>query len=948
MEKNFMPLGDHDLNKHMKDIISGGSDLKGEIFRSIVLQEKLNVRNIKLYESMVNNFLKFWDDYSNNLSSAIKDIDKIPEGAQFKTIDYGFVKNFIYADYDYASVLQFVDGVITGIKEDEMKKPEDVEEFRDYTIEKAFSTDTPTVGSLIDSVLSKDSRDANSTNVTALDTKMFMNIRNYDKLFPSTKRTELYKAISKVIEYITGEGDIETIIPGNIKDRGYDGIKLFISLINNMVEYITYSLAAYACRVYIISAYCRPFIETARGDREAGPMSEGKFTDELRKIKAEKDQAFQKLINSGEETAKAAFDAADEIKNKAKDKNKSLDESVKLGGFDPIDISENPGGSVSSVFQNLTEVVVKDPKRQKEFFEKFRDFVKLVGADTLFEREMPEVDRGYFSQKDKQGKLFDAIGNNPLYEMIRNPGISGGHYLKDADVSEFHNNYKMFMYNKYQGMSGFSVPRNDLLHAIARTSYGESVNDYKKLAKDLYVMASEIGGALNRLMENTTSTFDHLYVTNRLGVGSKKLMSECTKFTIDLYQEVMFAFAQRAGFVERKINELRASEFNKTGSIFQLNVIPGMKSDLDETNFSMLSVPTTMRMPMEQMDVYQLPMFEALEMFDEYLRTVPEFSNDWYLNEALGDIRYSTLVNQIISFFQSMSRRIMDFFFRNLDKQKQWVRNKESELRSMEFDDNAQINNYIQYNVDLTSAGDIGKMIDGVTERMRGLQDEDFQSPDLFNKILDTKQALPDIDAATLDKMENKQLAELIKTRIMFKDNKPQQAVTLSLKQASKQTVGTGKTVIDGWVDTILHADNMGNQLNKWNNGLLNAFNSIKPKLIKAPQQNNPQQSGEQKQQPAQTQQSQQDSNSPPPDPQSPNPQQGEGESVEKENKDQQQPAPQASGGPQGGSTQPAGNAVVQLKSIIDTVWTPVYTGVVTALKHDYKCLQQAYGVRQK
>ena len=981
MEKNkFVPVWDHDINKSIQDLIAEGTNLKNEIFRRVLKKDALNVKTIKLYESNVNNFLRFWDCHAEGLESAMDEVTNIPENADIKTIEYNIIKRYVYADYDYASVLKFVDGVITGIEEGEFKKPEDIERFKDSTIEMAFDIDVTTIAGLIDSIIGPMAREDRNNETNSLEVKMFSNVRNYQNLFPSKHHTELFNSIVKVIEYMVGP---DNILLKDYQETEYDKVKLFVSLINNMVEYITYSLASYAARIFMLSTYARPFIEWHNGSREPGVVEEG-YTDELRKIKAEKDKASQKFIDSLENTAKVAFDAADEIEKKWKDnKNSSLEESVKLGGFSTADINENPGGAVSSVFQNTDEFIIKDPKRSKEFFERFEEFIKLIGADSLFKGPMPKPD-GYVGYRTYETtKLYQVVKDNPLYNHLRGSVLSGGTSgLKDSQIAEFHNDLKMFMYNKYQGVQGTSVPRNDLLHAIARTSYGESVANYKELAKDLYVLTMDLSGMIRGLMERTTDNFDSLYQNNRLSVASKKLMGECTKFAIDLYQEVMFACAQRAGFIERKINDLRYGELNKSGSLFSLNIVPGMPSDATPHDYSMLSVPVTMRMPMKDMDLYQLPVFESLEMFDEYLRSTSLFENDWYLNEAEGGIRYSTIVNTIISFLQSLGRKIMDFFTRNLDAQKKWVAAKKDVLLNMKFDPNAQINNWINYSVDLSAAGTAGKDIQHLTTALKGLKDEDFGSEHLMKKLFRAE------DQNDYGAMDLAKAQESKKNQVMFSKNNGEPVQPAALKLASN------KSVIDGWVTNILSSDNIGNQLNRWNNEILNAFNSVKPKLINPPKK--PATTTAQTQVAKESveddifalslfEESQYDAmieaqtvkvpkpataGSTPAAPEKPkndvhdriNQRQADANAAQatedKKNQPQNQQGknkknaePEATTGDKEKDAENATGATTAVKYIdnaIKIIWTPVYTGVMEVLMHEYKCLQQAYSVRSK
>lgn len=752
---NLNIIKDYDLKKSIHLLIAESSKLKAEIFRVVILGKDLEEKNIDVFESHMNEFLRFWTDHAESLQSAIRGATGA-EANNIKTLEYDYVKNYIFGRYDYASVLQFTDGVLRDIENGKMEDPEDIEDFKNHTISLAFNKQDPTVAGLLDSVLMEEIGQYHLREISALDIKMFDSVRNYDELFNRRNRPELHKAIMKVIEYITTKGTIEC-------DPHYQDRTLYITLVNNIVEYITYSLTAYATRIFIISQYITPFLPDSNN-------------------------------------------------------SEVISESVGMDNVSLSNISENPNGSISSVLHNTDELIIKDPKRSKEFFDRFGEFMKLIGADSQF-NEMPTYETRYFQSNLLKGnKMDEKLKDNPLYKFISTSNFIGfGSYTTEQIILEFHHNLKSFLYNKYQGLQGPTTLRHEFLHVIRGTEYGESVKDYQKLAADLYLISLMFNRNVTEYIDNSNRGIGNELETNRLPIVCQKLLGECVKFLIDWYEEMMFVFAQKAGFIERRINELRSGEIKKVIDNTSIT-IPDWKSDINLNNHMMLSVPDTARIPYDHKDLYALPAFESFEMQDEYLRSLPEFANDWYLSEA----GVSSIINTIRSMMQSLWNRVQNFLGGQVFQlARKWVIDNEEKLRNLQYPDTAKID-ILPYKDNITLPPGFRNLPNG----LKNFNEKAVQNNDELQKFLKTLYPSEEIAKWFADDAGGKISAQKYMNLILFDEGSEQPKTVVSLAAADIPKK------MEIWIKTIKDAEVTRAGFKQTNDEIQNAIGSINSKLV--------------------------------------------------------------------------------------------------------------------
>lgn len=541
-------LSYHDTKASIASIMNEASIFKKNIFKTSLMGDKLDKGKTSDYLNAINDFLRLWDEYSRDITNEIKNA----EGKEnVYTIEYRFVKDFIYAKYDYASVLPFADGVIRGVMSGDFEEAEDIKDFYNHTISKAFDNNIDTAAGLLDMITSDGIGVKRSRLTSALDAKTFDSIRNYE-MFKKRDRQELYNAINKVVEFLVLDLDMRKYI--NLKNA-----KLFVSIINNIIDYITYSLTIYAVRIYVISEYSYPFLR----DNATGYIESTDTTDDGKSV--------------------------------------------------PV--------SEISIFRNIDELVCRDPKRYKDLINIFAEFLHKIGAADIHDGHLSSPGHIYTSPFMKDNRYNIALMNNPLYQFIlgRNNFFEGDN---EQDIIEINRMLKTLIYNNTQGLQDSSSAKHEILHVIKGTNVSsETIKEYRLLSNELYIFTIKFCENLSGIIRMISSWKSRI-IENKSMVsnGVVNSISESSKILTEFYRDIATAIVNRAKDIESKFNKCRSSETNNVIQNISLK-IPDSVSD-DTNNNMMTSVPETTRIPVELMDMYEQSTYDSLQLYDEYARFI--------------------------------------------------------------------------------------------------------------------------------------------------------------------------------------------------------------------------------------------------------------------------------------------------------------------------------------
>lgn len=613
--RNFGMIYDKDIIASIREITEGSYSMKREIFKNMVRAKTLEKSVLKEYLNDVNEFLRFWEAYANDLQEKIKNSKGETD---VYTIEYQFVKDYIYAKYDYASVLPFTDGLIRGVSDGKFKDVETIEDFRDHTLDKAFHHPARSAAEMLDSVLVGGAGiGINSKKLTGpLDAKSFDAIRSYD-LFNRRDRAELYKAIKATLEFMTEDVGVGKYLTTN-------DMKITVSMINNIVEYVTYSLTAYATRIYIISAYAYPFIIKSTSDVDKTPINEATIAD-----------------------------------------------------------SDNSDNVEITIFRNADEMICRDPVKTKEFMTIFSKFVTAVGADSLFGTEKPDYNKQWAIRDGMENNVFcQKLLVNPLHEFLTTGASNFLHDPYGSAMNELNMMVRELIYNNTQGLQGAASPKQELFHVIRGTTCENTMKGYQKLVKDLYACSLHLCSQTSNIIDGIIrwKKAENEYPAHN--TGTLNTGAETLKIISEFYRDLASAILQKARDIEMHINYLRVDEINKAAAGLSIK-IPNEKPDVDANANMMTAVPDTTRVPTELLDLYDVPTFEYMELYNEYVKMLPGMEDDLYYSEAFN---ISGIIDKITSAIKNALKRFRAFLDnRDVKAAMSWAIKHEKDILAMNF-----------------------------------------------------------------------------------------------------------------------------------------------------------------------------------------------------------------------------------------------------------------------
>lgn len=840
-----------DIVDSVRELTSAASDFKTSIFKAKMRGEVINQSASKKFLRVANEFLKRWDDYSEGLEDAMKH----SKGAEdVYTIEYGYVKNYLFAKYDYAAVLPFADGVFQGVKSSKFEDPDDVEDFRDHTTDKAFPDLADSVAGLVNDVVDGGIDNHPSKPAGKLGLSKYQSVRQSGKIFNHHNRGELYNAVKKTVEYLIDHMDDLQV------NEAYSGTRLYVSAINNIVDFGVYSMVAFAMRIVVIGRYAIPFINAADSTEEPADDPDAPMVESVQKLPDEH------------------YNCTDCV----------------------------------HIMKDADDARMKAPACIKEFVDTFGEFLTEIGAIPKI-GEKPSYERPFVSPSMREGnRFYEKLKDNSVFDLIfdypyhvRDRIQVGGSYYNELVVT-----MRDFMYDHKLALPNNNSPREEYLHVIRGTeAEQQSVKGYQKLAYDLYIIMMMTVMNMDRIIRDITEAEIREKNNPTTNIGSVNDCAECLRIMNYVYRELTWAYLQKARYIEAKINFLKEENLNKAIAGMQVH-IPGMKPDEPSMNdYMMASVPDTVKMPVDLADLYELPVFEALEMYDISLRYKPEFADNLYLSEAVG---ISNLINAIIAAIQGAFNKFKNFFNdRSVQSAVKWVNDHGDQLAQMDF--TGKKLEVLPYKDKIDFGAYAQKLIKGINGFDAG-----NNAPKTAEQVTAfIKTLYPSDNVYAFYSGDDKKVgAQKYRNLLLF-----QEEAQVTDKPVAKVTY-EGQTLqakVKVWVETLKSASNTFNAYNQLTKELNTAVNSLKAKVVSVTNQ----------------QSKQNDSQTPPPAP----PAAGATQ--------QQQPQPQQDQqqNKMDEANSTLNTVLVDTQTAINRIWIPATDMFVEYIKAHYNYLKEAYGL---
>lgn len=846
-----------DLTNSVRSITAAATDFKTSIFKAKMRGEAIDSEPSKKFLRNANEFLRRWDTYASNLADAMKaskgDEDVI-------TVDYGDVKNYIFAKYDYAAVLPFADGIFKGVKDGKFEEPDDIKDFHDHTVDKAFPDLADSVAGLVDDVVGKGMGFADSHKVGKLGLSKYQSVRQSGKLFNDHDRAELYRAVQKTVEYLVEHMDDLQI------NGAYSGTRLYVSAVNNIIDFCVYSMVAFTMRVVVIARYAIPFInastteEDSDSDKDSGPVVE----------------SVQKLPDEH-------YNCTDCI----------------------------------HVLRDADDARLKAPACVKEFVDTFAEFLTAVGCVVKVGRK-PTFEDPYVDGNMREGnRFYEKLKDNPIFDMISKYGYRLSSNIRNGNAffNELVVTMRDYMYDHKLAVPNNNSPREEFLHVIRGVDADQqSVKAYQQLAYELYIVVVETVMNMNTMIQDITRAEIAEKNNPTTNAGTANDCAECLRIMNYVYREFTSAYLQKGRYIEAKINFLKEENLNKTIAGMQIH-IPGLKPDEPSINdYMMTAIPDTTKMPIDLSDLYALPVFEDLQMYDIALRYRPEFLENMYLSEAVG---LSNIINAIIAAIQGALNRFRHFWNdKSVQAAVKWVTEYGDGLTRMNCSGHSL--DVLPYKDDIKFGEHAKKIIDGI----KAIDAKDFQSASAEDMKKAVIALYPSEAVYKFWDGENpKASAQKYRNFLLFQNeqnvnDQPVTKVTYSdqVLQAKLRT----------WVDTVKAAKNTFDAYDRLSKDLDTAVKALKNKVASAANQQN----NQTQQQNAQTGNNvEPPPGNPPTEP--PKTQNGQSQSDSKANE----------------QTTVMNTTLADIQSAIARIWVPATDMFVEYIKAHYNYLKQAYGI---
>ena len=607
-------------NVSFTNVMDETSKFKQILFRAYMRGDKVQSSVCKHYFDVLKDFVESWNKEAIEIESSIKSA----AGNATESIPYSYIKDYIYGNYDYASVLPYVDGLISGFTDGNFKDERDSSSFENHVKDNAFPNRLNTTGGLVEDVvmISKTAKVASRE-----ETAMF-NVLKSQRIFNHNDADIMLDAIKKTIDYLCSSEEavskIDTLFQTNPKNA--------IIIINSSSDYIAYTVLAFATRVLAIYAYSKPWIEQ--------PVTE-----------------------------------AVEAESTAKDEPSETPENIGVVVIDELLCRDHTKYlELIDKFKAICKEIGVDEKELKTFVDDER-----VDGDNDSLIKGIVVGSKYHDVLIKNG-LYQFIMEDPVFksEYFR---WNKGRY---DSIVWFHDKLDSAVINGMQGNGEIVSPKQDLVNIIRLVGNDiTSDPDYIKLAEQCFNIFTFLMNRISNIQYEAERTFNDF--DRNLDLKEKLAGAESAKILRELYCEIATAVFHRLMDIKLHLDKSKDDEFKNIMASISIKVPGGEPDDVTHKDDMMVGVPDTTRTDIvnafgEAIDIYyMIPEYEFLSMYDEYARTT--LGDDYYL-EAGED----GFFNKIIAFIKQAVQRLIAYFNdKNRQRAIKWCKDHADELKSMTF-----------------------------------------------------------------------------------------------------------------------------------------------------------------------------------------------------------------------------------------------------------------------
>lgn len=620
----YNTLQPNDLVGSVGRIQQIGGELKVDLFKAMLKNEEPDKSLRERYLAKVYSFLTSWRDIAERLQEQIRHSSG-REGVS--AIKHNSVRDYIYAKYDYASILLFIDGVFKGVAAHKFETPADVEDFRKSVCAKAFRNRDDTVGGLVDETIGLETEYDGSVGNVA-EAKLYDSFKS-QSVFQKTDSRELYKSIEEAIKFVFFSKTYGPELPENGMLR--------VAIINSIIEQATYSMAAYATRIYAISAYATPYIQANK-----------EYTEAV--------EEFSLKVGASRVMAETEEGVARDWRNHFEFIEKLKSFLVAIGASDDI-VDHNHEDDCISKAWNI-------------------DLCRSTG-----------------------NVFVKATVGNPLVEFIfkymNGPNVAPNWYDSDKHLDDVCEQMQKFLRNGKVGYQYTSTPMNELMILMGYLEpEGEGLESLQKFTGDTVKFFGAMLGIIRHLIDEKFTERDVTITKYR--ESQNRNLADIRDMMAELYRNIGTTLLYRTRDLEERINLIRMSDQEEKDAMLDIYV-PGKKKRGPILSHSVFTVPVTTRVPPEIINLYSSPALDELNMYDEVAKILLP-GDPFYFNEAGDDEDEGILAkiwNAIVAFFTGIAENIRHFLdSASFKASVKWVKEHKEKLQTMSYEAPLKVKDY--------------------------------------------------------------------------------------------------------------------------------------------------------------------------------------------------------------------------------------------------------------
>lgn len=718
------------------DLTAEASKVKTTVFKNIVMGEDIDPKLIKQFLGYVNSYLTTFEKYADGIAKKMKNTEAVPN---ITAIPYSSVKDYLYANYDYASALKFIDGLINKINNESIKNDSEVRSYFGDITDRAFKDRAKSTAALVDEVITTIKED--TTKISKAEAGKFNAVKD-QTLFKKSSTSEIYKTVAKVFEFLCND------LNKNRYPRTRDN-RLLVSYVNNIIDYITYTITAYTTRVFIITNYGYAFIRASKVGGDA-----------------------------------------------------SITESVDMSfGHSEID-----------VMKKLDEAVVRDNTKLAQYIDSIQEFLTAIGTTInidLWGDEKFSAKKIIRSAADIQypdgNAVCNALSDNPLFEMLTNRiyTILGPYddFTEINNMTDLHDDLEKFLSNPTHALSTSSSAKQGLLDTFSGISpKDETIGSYKELASDVaeFIIVTLVKTYRIVLMigrDRTRELNDPKYTSSMVTI-----QADIIKMLNSFYKEIAVAGLTKLRDIEMKINDINNADNDVLKDMLTIKIPGGDDNDYSHKDNMMTAVPDTERIPSQLLDLYAKPTFEYLQMCDEWASSLPGMEGDAYYTEA------STFINKLLAWLQGLwdaiKRRWRDKRFEAATK---WVETHQNDLKQMTYTGTMEVLPYKAINVKYID--------DVINKLQNDITPDILKDPDALDSFIQSlyPQELAFMYDKTQN--DSKDASDLTKYQnwVLFQIPTNSTNQNVQRKTLKNQEIATEMSKV--WIPTLINADATGKSI---------------------------------------------------------------------------------------------------------------------------------------